>query len=67
MEVGTRVEIVKSDYNTTDDEDRHLRDGNRGVIVEVYQTGLLIVKIDHDPDNERDGWSFYPNQVKVVE
>lgn len=62
MEVGTRVEIVKSGYDTSCDVVRHLRDGNRGVIVEVYEKGLLIVKVDNDQIlNVMDGHSIQVN------
>lgn len=64
MNEGTRVEIVETDYDV--DQSPELANGQQGVIVERYQTGLCIVKMDNCTDYERDGWSFYPEQLKEI-
>lgn len=62
--IGKRVVIEKTDYDV--EEDQHLANGCEGTVVEAYGQ-LVIVRMDNDPDVNRDGWSFYINQVRFIE
>lgn len=64
MKEGTRVEIIETDYDVV--ESPQLANGQQGVIVERYQTGLCIVRMDNDSEPGRDGWSFFPEQLKEI-
>lgn len=64
MKVGSRVEVINTDYDTI--ADSFLANGQQGVVVEVYRTGLVIVNMDNCKDPNRDGWSFLASQVKEI-
>lgn len=64
MKVGSRVEIVNTDYNPVQDE--FLANGEQGVVVKVFQSGLLIVNMDNCKDPLRNGWSFYQYQLMEI-
>jgi hypothetical protein len=64
MKVGSRVVVTNTDYDIV--EGPYLANGQKGTVVELYSSGLVIVNMDNCKDKDRDGWSFFTSQVKEI-
>lgn len=69
MKIGTRVRVLKNDYDEIGEDSRF--EGLEGTIVDQVRThpaisNLFIVALDGKPNKVDIGWALYETELEVV-
>lgn len=67
MKVGDKVVLLDNVYNNDDDDDDLMSPGRTGVVVRVGIHGSYIsVRLDGEPVEGEQDWTFLPEELELV-